>query len=178
MSSRLSKNHTLFVAEYLIDGNATRAYTAAGYKGTGAGQSAARLLKSPKIAAAIAEKTEKRLTKLEISADRVLGELAKLAFLDPRRLFNPDGSLKPITELDDDTAASISGMDIEKLYEHFNKGGAKNVGTVTKVKLLDKGINLERLGRHLKLFTDKVEVTDGDELVRRLQAGRKYADGD
>lgn len=178
MTAHLSKKHRLFVNEYLIDQNATRAYIAAGYSKKGAGPSAHALLKKPKILSEITNKTDKRLEKLEITADRVLKELAKLAFLDPRKLFNPDGSLKPVTDLDDDTAAAIAGMDIEKLYEHFSKGGAKNVGTVTKVKLLDKGINLERLGRHLKLFTDKVEIVDADELVRKLQEGRQYASGD
>ena len=177
MSAHLSKKHQLFVAEYLVDNNGTKAYIRAGYSPGGAAQGASKLLTNPKIIAAIAEKTEKRLTKLEITADRVLNELAKLAFLDPRKLFNPDGSLKAVTELDDDSAAAISGMDIEKLYEHFSKGGAKNIGTVTKVKLLDKGINLERLGRHLKLFTDKVEITDADQLVKKLQAGRVRARG-
>jgi phage terminase small subunit len=177
MSVHLSKKHEIFVAEFLVDHNASRAAIAAGYSKNGAGVTGHRLLKSAKIATRIAEKTAKTLQKLEITAERVLNELAKLAFLDPRKLFNPDGSLKPVTDLDDDTAAAIAGMDIEKLYEHFSKGGAKNVGTVTKVKLLDKGINLERLGRHLKLFTDKIEIADADQLVKKLQAGRARARG-
>jgi phage terminase small subunit len=93
---------------------------------------------------------------LEISADRVLNEIAKLAFMDPRKFFNADGSPKEITELDDDTAASLAGMEVEEVYEGRGQD-RKFVGHVKKFKLADKGINLERLGKHLKLFTDKVE---------------------
>jgi hypothetical protein len=55
----------------------------------------------------------------------------------------------------------------------FRHGQAKDKGTVTKLKLADRGLNMERLGRHFKLSTDKYEVAGSDELICRLEAGRK-----
>jgi phage terminase small subunit len=60
---------------------------------------------------------DKRAARLEITAGRVLQKIAKLAFLDPRRFFEDDGSLKRIQDLDDDTAASIAGMEVIELFE-------------------------------------------------------------
>ena len=55
---------------------------------------------------------EERQQRLDISADGVLQQLARVAFFDPRKLFNHDGSLKNIVDLDVDTAAAIAGVEI------------------------------------------------------------------
>jgi phage terminase small subunit len=165
----VNKKQKIFADEYLVDLNQTRAYIAAGYSEKGAAQSASALLRNPKVAAYIETKLEKRSEKLGITAERVLAEIAKLAFLDPRKLFHESGNLKAITELDDDTAASIAGVDFEELYA--GRGDDReNIGRVAKIKIADKGINLERLGKHLKLFTDKVEHS-GKVTLEDLIAG-------
>jgi phage terminase small subunit len=175
----MTRKQQVFIKEYLVDLNATRAATAAGYSARTAGEQASRLLANVKIREKVNDSIQKRAQKLEITADRVLSELAKLAFLDPRGFFNPDGSLKAVKDLDDATAASLAGIEHEKLFEHFSKGQAKEVGTTTKIKIADKGINLERLGRHLKLFTDKVEHSGLEGLAEQLAAMRqkKHASG-
>lgn len=156
--AELTPKQELFIAEYLTDLNATRAAIAAGYSAKTAESQAARLLVNVKVAAAIAEKQGKRLAKLEITADRVLQEIARLAFYDPRKFFNDDGSAKQVNELDDDTAMALAGMDVMELFE--GSGDQKHAyGLMKKFKLVDKGQNLERLGKHLKLFTDKAEIT-------------------
>jgi phage terminase small subunit len=99
---------------------------------------------------------DKRDDKLEITADRVLKEIARLAFMDPLKFFKDDGSLKRIQDLDDDTAVSLAGMEVTELFE--GSGDQKHAyGLLKKIKIADKGQNLERLGRHLKLFSDKTE---------------------
>lgn len=156
--AELTPKQELFIAEYLTDLNATRAAIAAGYSAKTAESQAARLLVNVKVAAVIAEKQGKRLAKLEITADRVLQEIARLAFFDPRKFFNEDGSAKQVSELDDDTAMALAGMDVMELFE--GSGDQKHAyGLMKKFKLVDKGQNLERLGKHLKLFTDKAEIT-------------------
>ena len=62
----------------------------------------------------------------EITADRVLKEIARPAFLDIRKAFNADGSLKPIHDLDDDTAAAIAGLEVSEIR------GEDGVSTVLK----------------------------------------------
>jgi len=50
---------------------------------------------------------------------------------------------------------------VTELFE--GSGDEKHAyGLLKKIKLADKGQNLERLGRHLKLFSDKLEVTGKD----------------
>lgn len=172
MKEKLTPRQRMFVAEYLVDMNATRAAIAAGYSKRGASVRGTELLALRKISDVIAEKTGKRLGKLEISADRVLQELAKLAFLDPRKFYNADGSLKSVLDLDPDSAAALAGMEIEEAYEHFGKGQAKPIGQLKKIKFADKGQNLERLGRHLKLFTDQIQVTGLESLAERINKAR------
>lgn len=161
MSSQLTKRQQRFVAEYLTDLNATRAAIAAGYSKKGATVRGAELLANRNVSAAIMERSARLLGKLEITAENVLRELARLAFLDPGKFFDADGRLIPIAELDDDTKRGLSGMDVEELFE--GRGPERRqVGVVRKIKFADKGINLERLGKYLKLFTDKHEVCGPD----------------
>jgi phage terminase small subunit len=173
MGKELTKKHQVFVAEYLVSLDATSAAIKAGYSQKSAQSLGCQLLKHPKVSAEIAKKTGKRLNRLEITADLVLQELAKLAFLDPRKFYREDGSLKSIPELDDESAAALAGMEVEEAYEHFGKGQAKPTGVIKKIKFADKGQNLERLGRHLKLFTDKLEVTGMEGLADRINRARQ-----
>src|ERR1017187_4042453 len=104
----LNEKQQIFVREYLLDRNATRAAIAAGYSQKTAYSAGPRLLKNVEIQAEIAKRTEKVLAKLEITAERVLHGLAELAFFDPRKMFNSDGSLKPVVELDDISAMALA----------------------------------------------------------------------
>lgn len=173
--SDFTDKQELFIHEYLLDGNATRAAIAAGYSKDSARSIGSELLTNPNVSAAIAKSFNKRCQRLELTADRVLQELCKLAFYDPRNFYNPDGSLKHPTELDDNTAMALAGMDIEEAYEHFGKGQAKPTGVIKKIKLADKGQNLERLGKTFKLFTDKVEVSADESLASAIAEARKRA---
>lgn len=173
--SKVSKRHQVFIREYLKDGNGARSAVAAGYSANGAKVTAHRLLTNANVRSELAKVNEKINDKLEVSVERVRHELARLAFLDPRSFYHPDGSLKQIPELDDDTAAALAGMEVEKLYDHFGKGQAAAKGTITKIKFADKGQNLERLGRHLKMFTDKIEFSALDELAEMITKARARA---
>ena len=155
----MNARQTLFVIEYLKDLNATQAAIRAGYSVKTAEVIGFENLRKPKIAAAIQEAMDKRAKKAEITADRVLEEIAKLAFFDPRKFFRDDGTPIPIQELDDDTAMALSGIDV---LEEFEGSGKDRVfiGYTKKFKLTDKKASLELLGRHLKLFTDKLDVNN------------------
>ena len=153
-----------FAREYVLDQNGTRSAIAAGYSKKTAGQAATRLLKNVQVQELIARFSQKVAQKLEITADRVLNEIAKLAFADPRKFFNQDGTAKRIEDLDDETAAALAGVEV---VEEFSGAGKSRrvVGRTKKFKLADKGQNLERLGRYLKLFTDKVQIGIGEALA-------------
>jgi phage terminase small subunit len=110
----------VFAREYVIDQNGKRAAIAAGYSESTAEAQASRLLRKSKVKGLLAKLIKEKFTQLDISAERILQELARLAFLDPRSLFNSDGSLKGIHEMAEDTARAIAGLDHEKLLEHAN----------------------------------------------------------
>lgn len=169
---QLTPKEQIFIREFVATGNATRSAIAAGYSASTAAVTGSKLLRKAKVSQELAKLREKLLSKLEISAQKVLEGLAELAFFDPRKMFNPDGSMKHVNELDEQTVHALAGMDVEKLFKHFGKGQAEEIGTVTKIRLADRGLNLERLGRHFKLFTDKVEVNDATNIIARLKAGR------
>jgi hypothetical protein len=121
---------------------------------------------------------DKRADKMEISAGRVLQEMAKLAFNDPRKFFESDVSLKRILDLEDDTAACIASMEVMELFD--GSGEEKHAyGLLKKIKIADKGQNLERLGRHLKLFTDKTERSGlmGVQLIHSIGDRHGYRFG-
>ena len=147
-----------FVFEYLVDLDATRAALAAGYETHLAKSVGARLLKYPGVRRLIDEIQDSRFRSLNITGERVLKEVARLAFIDARKFFNEDGTVRDISTLDDDTAAALSGFEVSEIIQRNGNKESTVVGHVKKIKLADKGENLERLGRHLGLFTPKVEV--------------------
>ena len=78
----LTDKQTRFVAEYLIDANATQAAIRCGYHAQTAHVQGSRLLRNVKVKAAIRRAQARTLGKLELTAERVLQELARVAVLD------------------------------------------------------------------------------------------------
>jgi phage terminase small subunit len=154
----LTAQRRRFADEYLIDFDATAAHARAGYKarGVSARNSAVALLANPQIQAYVQDRARRISDKLEISSERTLTEVARVAFFDVRRLFMPDGSLKPVEEWDDDSAAVVAGIEI---IEHFEGSGVARIkiGETKKVRLASKVDALGKLALHFGLLTKKVE---------------------
>lgn len=166
-----------FVLEYLANGfNATQAAITAGYAAKSADTQGSRLLANPKIKAVLAERAQKITAKRELTAESVLAEIAKMAFFDPRKMFRPDGTLIPVTDLEDDEAAAIAGVEVIQM-KGSGRGSKKQPGPVLKkIKFADKGANCERLGRYFKLFVERVEHSADKEFVLTVKSilkGRK-----
>jgi phage terminase small subunit len=157
----LTPKQARFVAEYLIDLNATQAAIRAGYSEKTANEQGCRLLANVKVAAAIADAQDKRAGRTEITQDRVMAELAKLGFYDIRKAVRWGGAPKatqegeliypvemvPSEDMDDSTAAAISEVSLT----------AQGV----KIKMVDKLAALEKLGKHLGMFNG-AGSDDGD----------------
>lgn len=149
-----------FCDEYLIDLNATRAYKVAYSnckKDDSARKAGSRLLTNVDIKNYISEKMKEREQRTEITQDRVIKELAKIAFLDIRKLYTDNGQLKNVADLDSDTAGAISSLETLEEYDGYGDDREK-IGDTQKVKLLDKTKALELLGRHLGIFNDKLDL--------------------
>lgn len=149
-----------FCDEYLIDLNATRAYKVAYLrckKDETANVNGSKLLRNTKVQEYISEKMKEREKRTEITQDMVIKELAKIAFLDIRKLYTENGQLKNIADMDSETAGAISSLETLEEYEGYGDDREK-IGDTQKVKLLDKTKALELLGRHLGIFNDKIDV--------------------
>ncbi len=161
MTSQLTDKQQRFVEEYLIDLNATQAAIRAGYSEESARSIGCENLTKPDIQSAIAESRAMLSIAAQVTQERVLREYAKLAFLDIRKAFDDEGNLRPIHELDDDTAAAISGIEIDVKSTEVD-GTTLNSSRIHKLKLSDKKAALDSIGRHLGMFTDKTEISGPD----------------
>ncbi len=156
---KLTPKQAEFVRQYLVDLNATQAAIRAGYSEKTANEQGARLLVNVSVSQAIAAAQAKREQRTEITADRVVSELAQIAFGSARDVmeWGPNGVvLKDSAELTDEQAAAIA-----EVSENITQNGRS-----LKLKRHDKVKALELLGRHLGMFTDKVknEISGGLEI--------------
>lgn len=156
----MTEKQKIFADEYLIDLNGTRAYRVA-YpsvkKDEVAAAAAARLLKNVKVEAYIQKRMEERQKRTEITQDRVLEELAAIAFARATDYAEIKGEcvrIKDTDTLDEQQIRAIAGI----------KGGKYGI----ELKLNDKEKALELLGRHLGMFKDKLEVSGLEEEKKKL----------
>jgi phage terminase small subunit len=177
----LTPKQQAFVAEYLIDLNATQAAIRAGYSAETANEQGSRLLANVSVKAAVESAMEERASRTQITADRVLTELAKLGFSDIRRAVkwhsqvnvaavDSDADMEALAsegairfavanqvelissgDIDDDTAAAIAEV------------SQSSTGAL-KIKFHDKKGALVDIGRHLGMFNDKLQLS-GDLTV-------------
>ena len=152
----IEQRRKLFVEAYLSNGgNATKAALAAGFSAGSAAKQGHRLSKNASVRAEIdrrnAEVIEKAQQATQLTIERVLLSLAQALFFDPRKLYREDGSLKPIAELDDDTAQALAGFEV---FEEFTGRGEDRAlaGYTKKVKWLDKNTAREQALKHLGAF--------------------------
>lgn len=156
----MTEKQKIFADEYLIDLNATRAYRKA-YpsvkKDETAAQSGSRMLRNVKVAEYIAERMQARQERTEITQDRVLEELAAIAFAratDYAEVKDDQVFIKDTAGLSENQIKAIAGI----------KQGKFGI----EVKLNDKEKALELLGRHLGMFKDRVEVSGLEEEKTKL----------
>lgn len=172
----LTPQQRLFVASY--EGNATAAAKAAGYSARTADRQGSRLLKNAEVSAAIATKLERRVAKLELTAERIDAERARCALYDPRKVYGPDGRLLKLHELDEDTARAISSV---KFVTVTDEDGKVLEIAPTEYKFTPKDAHLTAADRVLGRAKDRVEHELGaglGELIaeatrRREEAARK-----
>lgn len=158
-----------FVNEYLVDLNATRAYIRAGYSARGAHKLSARLMAHDGVRAALMKAVEAQSKRTGITADVILGELLLMARSDLAEAFDDAGNLKPINEIPEATRRAIASIEVDEITERGEGGKREVVGYTRKVKFWDKTRSLELLGKHLKLFVEKIEHSVSDDLARFIR---------
>lgn len=163
LSAKLTKKQRLFVDEYLRDLNAAQAAIRAGYSQKTAKEIGCENLTKPNISAAISAAMADRAKRTEIDQDRVVLEIARLAFSDVRKLF--DGNrLKRMDEIDDATAAAISSVKVST-----RQIGEGEVEHIAEIKLWPKTPAIEMAGKHVGLFgADNAQKNPGVSLAEVL----------
>lgn len=157
----MTKKQKRFVEEYLIDLNATQAAIRAGYSPETAYSIGSENLKKPEIRARIEEAMAERSKRTGVNQDRIIMELAKIGFLNPKDLVNFDEATVKEEAAEEDLAA-IASVRVKRFPTKDGEGIER------EIKMYDKSKALELLGRHLGMFKDKVEVSGLEEEKKKL----------
>lgn len=148
----LNDKQQAFVTEYLKDLNASAAYIRAGYKTKASRVCASQLLSNPNIIDAINNAMAERSKRTNITVDSVLQDLAEIKERCLQRF--------PVMEYDPATGSMVQAKDEEGRHVwQFEPNPA--------IK------SLELLGKHLKMWTDRVEIDVSDSLADAIQKGRE-----
>lgn len=149
--AKLTDKQQRFVDEYLIDLNATQAAIRAGYSVRTANEQGAQNLAKLSIQDAISRKMAARSRRTGVNAERVVLELAKVAFAKMTDIVDSNGKIKEDASPDD-----LACIESIKYKESDNEYG----GSVEReVKIASKLKALELLGKHLGMWSDKFNVT-------------------
>jgi phage terminase small subunit len=146
--ARLTAKQKRFANEYIIDLNATQAAIRAGYTSKYANTNANKLLQNTTLAEYIQGLMDERSRRTLVTQDKVVNELANIAFADISSFLKVENNQVEVFDTD-----SIQHEMLAAIAE-IKEG---NYGI--SIKLHDKLKALELLGRHLGMFKDKVEVT-------------------
>lgn len=147
--AKLTAKQQRFVDEYLIDLNATQAAIRAGYSTKTANEQGSQLLAKLSIQEAIGGAMAERSRRTGVSQDRVVQELAKIAFVKMTDIVDDQCRIKE-TATDDD----LSCIELVK----FKKTTGKVSGIEREVRIAPKLKALELLGKHLGMWNDKLDV--------------------
>lgn len=171
MEKKLTPKQEAFVREYMLDLNASAAAERAGYSEKTAGAIGHENLNKPEIQKAINAAKQKRAKRAELSADWVLRRLRSIADSDLAECYDEAGNLLPISEIPKRVRKTFASVET---FHEWAPGvdGEKLLGSTKKIKINDKLKALEMIGRHLKMFTDTIEIKESG-LAARLAKARK-----
>lgn len=147
---KLTPKQERFCTEYLVDLNATQAAIRSGYSQKTAGKIGFENIHKPEIQTRLSVLRAELAETTGITPARVLKELSRIAFSDPRRVMSwgPGGvALIPSGELSDDDAAMVS-----EVSESTTKDGGS-----LRVKLHDKLSAIEKIMRHLGMGANETQ---------------------
>jgi phage terminase small subunit len=153
----LTEKRKRFAREYAVDLNATQAAIRAGYARNCANRTAYTLMHDPGVAAEVHRNMQAVSVKIDVTANKVLKELARIAFADLAAIVKIDHGR--VRMIDTDALTIDQRSAIARIAETENG---------VKIDMHDKTKALELLGRYLALFTDKLEHSGNVNVVERL----------
>lgn len=156
LESSLTPKRIFFCKEYILDFNGTRAAKAAGYTEKTAYSTASEILNIPEVQKYLQYLTSDRAKRLQVTADKIVQEIAKIAFanaedlidyFDGNVLFNDLHQMK-FPEI-------IKNITVKEILKD-----GKRIGQIAKIEVYDKVKALELLGKHTALFTEQLNLTN------------------
>ena len=158
-----------FIEEYPVDFNATEAAKRAGYSKKTAYSIGSRLLKKVEVQQEIQKAVTRLSNKADVTVERILKELAKIGFANLGDYFHITPEGEPIIDLSDITEEQSAALQ-EIVVEDFKDGRGDNSRDVrrVKIKMLDKCPALDKLGKYLGMFIDRVKV-EGELKITKIQ---------
>lgn len=166
----LTPQERLFVNEFLVHRNGLRAYMKVygGISYGAAAVAASTLLKKGKVQAEVQAAIKAQGERCRITADRVLKEIGRIAFVDPEELQDDEGRFKLLRDIPVEVRKAIAGIEVSRVKTYTDKeSGVTTEEQVLKYKFWDKNAALGRLCKHLGLET---EISPLDALLRMLPA--------
>jgi phage terminase small subunit len=161
--ARLTAKQKRFIEEYLIDLNATQAAIRAGYSPHTAKEIGSENLSKPHIRTHVERELAERSKRTGINQDRVIRELARIAFVNPTEVVNTQEATLKDNAKEDDTAA-IASVKVKIVDGDFSS-------IEREIRFADKLKALEMLGKHMGMFTDKLHLSGQvDTNVDKLDA--------
>lgn len=146
----LTEKQQRFVEEYLIDLNATQAAIRSGYSANTADQQGSRMLTNVKVQNEISKAMAERSKRTGVNQDRVVQELARIAFVKMTDVVNADGKIRP--DACDDDLACIESVKYKRSDTDTGSSEEREIKIASKLKAL------ELLGKHLGMWNDKLDV--------------------
>lgn len=145
----LTPKQAAFVAEYLVDLNATQAAIRAGYSEKSAARIGVELLNKTQVREAVVSAQAQRAERVEITADYVLSNLQEIVERSMQRA--------PVLDLKGRQVQDAEGRDLWQF-------DAKNANR-----------SLELLGKHLGMWRDRLELSGGVDVTVLEEARRRAA---
>lgn len=161
----LTPKQQRFVAEYLIDLNATQAAIRAGYSAHTANEQGSQLLANLSVAAEVQRRRQEQLASLDLDSRKVLQELAILCHSDVRDFdMTEDGDLVLRPEASEAAWRAVSS--VKRKTKHIpQKNGEPITERDLEFRLWDKNTAISNAMKHLGLLKDNGGVTINQQFV-------------
>ena len=159
----------LFAEAYIANGgNASEAAKSAGYAESSAGVTGCRLLKDAQVRLILDERQSALANKYELTAEAIIKSIAQELHFDPANLFNEDGSVKSLVEMDADTRMALVSIETLQL------GDPESPAIIRKIKWATKHQAREQAMKHLGMF----EKDNGQKSIVEVKADLSISPAD
>jgi len=178
--------HEIFAQHYALNGHQREAAKVAGFVSANR-YSAWAIAHRKDVQERVQELIEQRFSKVSITAERTMKELARIAYADIRDLYDDNGDLLPVHMLPDDVAATVARIEVEvsaKEVDSTDEDGeptrTRTMVVTKKIRQSDKMAALALLARHFKIVGDEGDGMNAlaNALADRLKSARRREHAD